>query len=78
MGLEPLETWVRGVQLFLVPREEMTWWMWTNALWGMRMAVGDNAMFFEWSFGVAVVGVGEGEGTEVGYGTLRDEGERRW
>ena len=50
IGDQPIKTQVAGLLLMLVPKEEMTWRMWTTALWGMRTATKDNQMFFEWSF----------------------------
>ena len=40
----------RDVQLLLYPEEDMTWRMWTNAIFGIRRFVKDKEMFFGWSF----------------------------
>ena len=39
-----------NVQLLLYPEEEMTWRMWSNAVFGIRRFVKDKEMFFGWSF----------------------------
>jgi len=59
-----------GLLLMLVPKKEMTWRMWSTALWGMRMAVKDHQMFFEWNFGVIYAGHAVGLGF-LGYGDTR-------
>lgn len=62
---EPLQFRTDHVQLVLTPLEGMTWWAWGTALWGMRMVLQDNEMYFEWNFKVVSRELGE-----IGYGAL--------
>jgi len=64
---DPLQFRADNVQLFLTPKEGMTWRAWSTALWGMRMTLQDNEIYFEWNFTVVSRGLGE-----IGYGTLTD------
>lgn len=70
IGAEPVQSRVDGLQLMVIPRENMKWRMWTTTLWWMRMAVKDKEMFFEWSFAIASFHMADA--TEVGYGVLKD------
>ena len=53
IGVQPLKYEISGLQLMLIPTADTTWRMWSTALWGMRTAARDKAMFFEWTFGLA-------------------------
>ncbi len=64
---EPLQFRADNVQLVLTPQEGMTWRAWSTALWGMRMVLHDDEMYFEWNFTVVSRELGE-----IGYGTLTD------
>ena len=66
---ESLQFRVGDVQLFLVPRPELTWRLWSTALWGMRLSVKRQKMYFEWSFMIfRSEAIDEGE---LGYGILQ-------
>lgn len=65
---EPLQFRADNVQLDLTPKEGMTWRAWSTALWGMRMALQDYDIYFEWNFRVLSRRLGE-----TGYGTLADK-----
>ena len=69
VGSEPLRYWVDDLQLVLIPRIGLTWGDWSTALWGMRLAVVEKHMFFEWSFGISKVG--DTDEGELGFGILR-------
>jgi len=62
---EPLQFRVDNIQLVLKPKEGMTWWAWSTALLGFRIAVHDQDMYFEWNFTVISRELGD-----IGYGAL--------
>ena len=62
---EPLGYSSGNVQFILIPREDMKWWAWSTALWGIRLTMRDHEMFFGWDFKVISREFGE-----IGYGTL--------
>jgi len=64
---EPLQFRTDNVQLVSTPQEGMTRRAWSTALWGMRMVLHDNEIYFEWNFTVVSRELGE-----IGYGTLTD------
>lgn len=53
---ETIKVEAAGLLLMLVPKKEMTWRIWSTALWGMSIAVKDHQMFFEWNFGLIHAG----------------------
>lgn len=63
---EPVQFDANGVELLLIPKRGMTYWVWDTALWGMRISVQDHRMYYEWSFTIITTEYGE-----VGSGFLR-------
>ena len=70
IGDQPIKAHVADILIMLLPTKEMTWRMWTTALWGMRMIIKDKQMFFEWHFLLT------NAGKTVGVGFLSDENVR--
>ena len=63
----PLRYSAGNVQLVLIPRDDINWWDWSTALWGMRITMREHRMFFGWDFKVISQEIGE-----IGYGTLSE------
>ena len=71
MGTEPQQVSVGDIALWLLPREEMTWMMWQEALRGMRRFVRDHHMTYEWDFVIFDISPFHPVEGIVGNGTLR-------
>lgn len=68
MGRNPIQTWGDDVVLTFIPDADLTWFMWTRALRGMRSAVTERRLYFEWSFVVA--SSTPGHQVRLGFGML--------
>lgn len=70
IGTDPVDVRSHGLQLILIPREEMTWRNYGNFIATLWTAMYAHDLNCEWSFHVAM-DIEPSLGHEIGYGQLR-------
>ena len=73
VGTQPINTLLDDISLTLRPKRGLTWRMWETALWGIRRAVHDYRMDFEWNFLIITLSPVPATEGIVGYGSLRKQ-----